>query len=179
MNFRTKKQIPAAYKSDTEQESKTMKTGRPQHDERTAAFLVVAKYIEENNDEQITKKDLIDLMQQKLAHSESEAYSYSYMKKRLKEHFGEKIIYTQMDGKPNMITMRTTAKMVLQDYYDTQKKETNTNEEKIKLVKAAEKLIKQYIKDIKLFNESYPNVDDIESPEAAVRILPDTLRLLL
>lgn len=179
MNFRTKKQIPAAYKSDTEQESKTMKTGRPQHDERTAAFLVVAKYIEENNDEQITKKDLIDLMQQKLAHSESEAYSYSYMKKRLEEHFGEKIIYTQMDGKPNVITMRTTAKMVLQDYYDTQKKETNTNEEKIKLVKAAEKLIKQYIKDIKLFNESYPNVDDIESPEAAVRILPETLRLLL
>ena len=156
-----------------------MKVGHPQHDERTAAFLEVAKYIEENDDEQITIKDLIDLMQQKLAHSESEAYTYMYMKKRLEEYFGEKTIYTQMDGKPIVVTMKTTAKAVLQDYYDTQNKETNTNEEKIRFVKAAAKLIKQDIKEIELSNESYPNVDDIESPEAAIRILPDTLRLLL
>ena len=130
-----------------------------------------------NDDEQITIKDLIDLMQQKLAQSESE--TYTYMKKRLEDHFGEKIIYTLMDGKPVVVTMKTTAKAMLQDYYDTQKKETNTNEEKIRLVKAAAKLIKQDIKDIELSNESYPNVDDIESPEAAIRILPDTLRFLL
>ncbi|KAK5865254.1 hypothetical protein PBY51_016431 [Eleginops maclovinus] len=97
-------------------------------------------------------------MQQKLGHSESEAYSYEYMKKKLEKHFGE-IIYTQMDGKPTVVTMRTTAKAVLRDYYDAQKKETNTDEKKIKLVKAAAKLIKQDIKDIKLSNESYPNVN--------------------
>ena len=60
VNFRTRKQIPAAYKTDTEEESKKVKVGRPQH-ERTAAFLEVEKYIEENDDKRITMKDLIDL----------------------------------------------------------------------------------------------------------------------
>ena len=84
--------------------------------------MEVAKYIEENDDEQITIKDLMDLMQQKLAHSECEAYTCTYMKKRLEEHFGEKIMYTLMDGEPIVVTMKTTAKTALQDYYDTQKR---------------------------------------------------------
>lgn len=178
VNFRTKKQIPVAYQTDT-QESKRVKLGRPFADERTAAFLEVVKYLEENDDEQITINDLIDLMQQKLAHSEHEGYGYTHMKTRLQEHFGEKIIYTEINGKPNVVTLRTTARVVLQDYYETQQKQTNTSEEKIKLVQAAAKLIKQDIKDMLLSYESYPAIDDIESQEAGVRFLPDTLRMLL
>ena len=178
-NFRTNKQIPAMYQRDTTQESKRIKVGRPEDDNRTVAFLEVAKYIQDNDDEQITISDLVDIMQQKLANCESEAYSYKYMKKKLQEHFGENILFTEMNGKQNVVTMRTTAKVILQDYYATQQKETNTHEEKINLVKAAAQIIKQDIKDLGQSKESYPSVDDIESPEASIRFLPDTLRLLL
>ena len=47
-------------------DSKRPKLGSPQVDERTEAFLEVARYLEENDDEQITIDDLIDLMEQKL-----------------------------------------------------------------------------------------------------------------
>jgi hypothetical protein len=49
--------------------------GRPQADERTDAFLEVASFLEENDDEQITINDLINRMEHNLANSEHEAYS--------------------------------------------------------------------------------------------------------
>uniref|UniRef100_UPI0035902C0E uncharacterized protein n=1 Tax=Myxine glutinosa TaxID=7769 RepID=UPI0035902C0E len=104
VNFRTYKQIPVAYQTNTE-DSKRRKAGRPVVDERTAAFLEVVKYIEETDDEQITINDLIDLMQQKLAHSEHEPYGYTHMKRSRQKHFGEKIIYTEINGKPNVVTL--------------------------------------------------------------------------
>lgn len=52
--------------------------GRPRCDEKTAAFLEVARYLEENDDEQITINDLVDLMTQKLAGTNHEPYSYTH-----------------------------------------------------------------------------------------------------
>ena len=56
------------------QEFKRPKLGRPQVDERTEAFLEVARYLEESDDEQITIDDLIDLMGQKLENTANIAY---------------------------------------------------------------------------------------------------------
>lgn len=79
--------------------------------------MEVARYLEENDDEQITINHLIDLMEQKLADTEHETYGFTHMKTRLREHFGERIIQTEINGKPNMVTFRTTARVVLQEYY--------------------------------------------------------------
>ena len=53
INFRTKRQIPIAHLTVSEK-VKRPKVGWPQNDERTAAFLEVARYLEQNDDEQIT-----------------------------------------------------------------------------------------------------------------------------
>ena len=90
VNFCTKKQMPMAQLTITE-DVKRSKLGWPQDDERTVAFLEVARYLEENDDEQITINHLIDLIKQKLADTTHEAYSYTHMKARLQEHFGERI----------------------------------------------------------------------------------------
>ena len=148
VNFRTGKQMPMAQLASTE-DSKRPKLGRPQIDERAVAFLEVARYLEENDDEQITIDHLIDLMEQKLANTAHEAYGYTHMKKRLQEHFGERIILTEINGKPNVVTFRTTARAVLHEYYKQQQQEENTTEEKMKLVQAAAKLIKEDIKPMK------------------------------
>jgi len=178
VNFRTNKQIPIAQMTDTE-ESKRTKLGRPRGDEKTAAFLQVARYLEENDDEQITINDLIDLMTQKLAGTNHEAYSYTHMKARLWEHFGDRIIQTAINGKLNVVTFRTTARAVLQEYYNNQQQEKDTTEEKIKLVQAAAKLIKEDIKTIETSHEVYPCGDDLQSQEAGIKYLPDTLLVLL
>ena len=71
--------------------------------------------------------------------------------------------------------------MVLQDYYSKQQQEEkeNTAGEKIKLVQAAAKLIKEDIKAIGTSHEVYPLCDDLKSEEAGIEYLPDTLRVLL
>ncbi len=102
------------------EDSKRPKLGRPQDDKRAEAFLEVATYLEENDAEQIIINDLIDLMNQKLADTNYEAYSYPHMKSKLQEHFGERIVQTEINGKPNVVTFRTTARVVLQDYYSKQ-----------------------------------------------------------
>lgn len=91
VNFRTKKQMPAAHEFAVK-DVKRPKLGRPQDDKRAEAFLEVARYLQDNDDEQITITDLIDLMNQKLAGTDCEAYSSTHMKKKLEEHFGETIV---------------------------------------------------------------------------------------
>ena len=80
-------------------------------------------YLEEDNDEQMTITHLIDLMEQKLAGTTHEAYGYTHMKMRLQEHFGERIVQTQINDKPNVVTFRSTAMEVLQEYYNKQQKQ--------------------------------------------------------
>ena len=100
-------------------------------------------------------------------------------KTRLQEHFGNRIVQTEINGKPKVITFRTTARVVLQDYYSKQQQQIlkqNTAEEKMKLVQATAKLIKEDIKAIGTSHEVYPHCDDLQSQEAAIKYLPDTLR---
>ena len=68
---------------------------------RTVAFLEVARNLEDDN-EQIA---INNPMNEKLAGTTSEAYSYLHM---LQEHFGERIFQTE---KLNVITFRTTARV--------------------------------------------------------------------
>jgi len=72
VNFRTKKQIPISQ--FIAKDSKRPKLGLPQNDTREEAFLEVARNLEDD-DEQITINDLIDLMNQKLADTTYEAYT--------------------------------------------------------------------------------------------------------
>ena len=96
VNFRTKKQMPMAQFAT--EDFKRPKLGRPQDDKRAEAFLEVASYLEDNDDEQITINDLIDLMNQKLTNTDYDAYGYTYMKTRLQKHFGERIVQTEING---------------------------------------------------------------------------------
>ena len=49
-------------------------------------------------------------MEENLGESKLSAHSYPYMKQKLTEHFGDKIIETEINGKPNVITFRNKAK---------------------------------------------------------------------
>ena len=71
---------------------KRPKLGCPKYNKRAEAFLEVATYLEDNNDKLITINDLIDLINQKLANTDYDAYGYTYMKTRLHKNFGERIV---------------------------------------------------------------------------------------
>ncbi|KAL7385096.1 hypothetical protein ABVT39_015405 [Epinephelus coioides] len=74
-------------------EPKRFKVGRPEVDERTA-FLKVANFFEEHDDEQITIQDLMVKMTEYLQDTGCEPYSAKWMKIKIKEHFGDRAIMT-------------------------------------------------------------------------------------
>lgn len=54
VNFRTNRQLPQVYEADELPVMKKRKIGRPQNEEKNQAFVKVTKFLEENDDEQIT-----------------------------------------------------------------------------------------------------------------------------
>ena len=176
VNFPTGKQIPKMFVTD-EPPQKKKRVGRPQDEEKTDAFVKVAKFLQENDDEQITVDDIIALMTDYMADSESTAYGHTHMKAKLLQHFGDQILITEINGKANVVTFRSTAETILQEFHAHQK--DYPEQEKKYIIQAAAKLIKNDTQLVETSTEHYPPVDEIETEERCLDILPDTLKLLL
>ena len=99
--------------------------------EKYKAFLRVAKYCEQNSGEQITVIELTKKMEEDLEQtgSKQKAYGVQYMKKKLEEHFGNRIIFTNLEVKANVMTLCD-----------------DDEEEARRIIQTAAKLIKSSIK---------------------------------
>jgi hypothetical protein len=137
--------------------------------------------LEENDEEQITVSDLVTKMTEELAAcgSTEEPYSVKYMKQRLLEHYGEKIVITQLGGRENVVTFRTTASSILQEYYSAGKHKYDDEEEKIRLIVTAGKLIRNDAKLLEFSHLVYPTTEDMSSIDSATQYLPQSLLVLL
>ena len=99
------------------------------------------------------------------------------MKARLKEYFGDQIIITDINEKSNVVTLRSTAECVLQEFHYRQ--EDDPDMEKILLIKKAAKLIRNDIKSVGTSNEHYPPSYEIESQEKSYNFLPTSVNVFL
>lgn len=179
VSFRTNRTIPQAFTPDKKQKSKVGrpkkekgKAGRPST--TSAHFLQIVDYLMENEDEQLTISDLVAKMTQICGEN---AYSPTYMKKMLLNHFKEDIIVSDMTGKCDVITLRRTAKSILREFYTTPR--NNSDAEKQAVIEAAAQLIKNDIKSIPASKEYYPATSDIMSPEKNLEHVTDSLRTFL
>ena len=175
VNFRTKKQIPMQFASE-QRDVKKRKIGRPQDEEKNDTFLKVARFLQENDDEQITVVDLVEKMEEYLGDLASTAYGRTHMKARLQEHFGNEIIITEINGKPNVVTFRSTVAHILHDFH-AQPKNVDLETEKLNVIRTASRLIKSDIKLIKTSNDIYPLIET--EAETNANFLPQTLKLFL
>ena len=156
VNFRTGRQIPMVFMPKMEQpKSKRKKSdsGRPKNPERAEAFIKVTKFLEDNDNEQLTVNDLVNKMGEYLHDSGLQAYSFPYMKTEITNHFGDRIIIAERNGKSNVVTFHTTASKILHGFY-YQSKQDNTDMKK-DIMEAAGKLIKQDVRDMKESRETY------------------------
>ena len=93
----------------------------------------------------------------------------------LKEHFGDRLVITHINGKSNVVTFRNTAAAILHDFYSSQQKPDRSSE-KIRLIQTASKLIMSNIKLVETGNNCYPSYDDFESQDKCISFLPETLK---
>eukprot|EP00794_Sanderia_malayensis_P021141 gene21141-23219_t len=174
VNFRTRRDIPRTYQSEEQSTSKKMK-GRPLDARKEEAFLNVASYLSENDDEQITVADLVLKMKEYMG---EESYSAKHMKKRILEHFRDEITITNINGRSDVVTFRTTAALILHQFHSLPKI-NDPEADKAHIIKAAAKLIKNDIKLRETSKSHYPPIDDISSVDNNLDFVPCSLQILL
>ena len=167
INFRTNRDIPETFQRENHQSAKR-KRGRPTDSEKEEAFLRVVRYLEENDDEQITIGELVSKMEECCG---EDSYTPKYMKKRVIEHLGDDVIITEINGKPIVVTFHSNAASILHKFYERPKQQDD-NVEKLQIIETAANLIKNDIKVAETSKINYPLADDISPIEQNLDLSP-------
>ncbi len=120
---------------------------------------------------------LTDKMQEILSDKKGvAAYSVKTMKYKLEQYFVGEIIITQIANKPNVVTFRTTASLILENYRKDRMGEDK--DEKTHIIETAGKLIESDIKELMSCMENYPSASQL-CLEDSLSYLPSSLQLFL
>ena len=178
-NFRTGKDIPAQYSSDTDNGAKRTKVqGRPVDTVRSSAFENIVQYLRDNEEEQLTLKDLSSKMEEYLEGTNEEPYSVAYLKKKLEERFGDEIVISTIKKKANVVTLRKTVASILHEFHLEPKTE-DVQVEESRIIETAAILIKSEIRSKESTDEHYPESADMSSVETALEFVPGLLQTFL
>ena len=175
VNFRTTRGIPQAYRSSTD--AAIPLKGRPADARRAEAFTKTIEYLQQFDDEQITITDLCRKMEEYLD-SDIPTYTEKYMRQKLESHFGDEVIITCIRGKRNVVTFRSAAEKILEQFAKS-KKETDSEQEKLRIVKTAAKLLLSDIKKVDTSREEYPSTAEISDRSKNIEQLPSSLLVFL
>ena len=105
------KQIPSAYVNHDE--AKRPRSDRPSDVRKEGAFNYGIEFLCKNDNEQITVGDLVNKLVESLGDDE-ESYSTKYMRAKLLDHQGDNIVITNISGRADVATFRSTAAKILQ-----------------------------------------------------------------
>ena len=125
--------------------------------------------------EPITMSDLRKQIVEK--HGEENVYTSKWIKKKLKEHFGEDIYFNE-DTYSTIITLKNVTSSIINDSWYNRRK-GDIEEERDRIILTAAKLIYQDIRNVNFDMNFYPNVEDISDIEKGAKLIPRSLRLLL
>ncbi|KAH3738439.1 hypothetical protein DPMN_045073 [Dreissena polymorpha] len=84
------------------------------------------------------------------------------MNKRLKEHYKDRVVITELNEVSNIVTFKETASSILNDFYN-KPKNMDTAEQKASIINAAAKLIQSEIKEMPVNKDTYPSPDALSS----------------
>ena len=107
-----------------------------------------------------------------------DSYTPKYMKKRITEHFGNNVIITEINGKPNVVTLRSNAASILHEFY-YRPKQQDADVERILIIETVANLIKNDVKMVETSKINYPLVNDIRSIDKNVDFISISLRIFL
>lgn len=93
--------------------------GRPENPTLAAAFLDVVEFFECSDYDQVTVQRLVNVMQGSLGGADAtlQPYTAKYLKKKLKEHFGEDIVFTDPGRGKAHVSLRKNASTILHDFF--------------------------------------------------------------
>lgn len=150
----------ARFSNKTHPSSSTGGRGRPADEELKQAFLKVCDYINESDDCQHLISDLIQLMRD-LSGIE-EVYEVKHFKTLLIKHFGDRVVITNIQKKPSIVTLKATADKALTESWYSEKCK-DPDDEIRRIVITAARLLRGAIQNEVYDNSYYPSVEDIRT----------------
>ena len=136
--------------------SKKNKGGRLEDPEQLEAFEKTYTYFELHEEKQLTLSELVDIMQKNLESSDISAYTKVHFKRKLLENYGDELVISSEDGKPDIATLKSSVNTILRKNFEASK-DIDIHLQKIFLLATAVKRIKTGIKLINTNPKFYPS----------------------
>lgn len=148
--------------------------GRPVRNDTNETFMKLCDYIQENEECQFSLNDLADVM--KRLDATTEPYSEKHLKRRLKEFYGDAVVFTEIPGLSSVVCFSGYRDKTLTEKWYKEKK-TDQTDERNRIVLMAAKIIREDIRSRAYNCEIYPTAEDISS--GGSDLMPETLSLLI
>ena len=184
INFRINKSIPLLKKNPLKSfpaPKRERSSGVMPDKERSDAFLVAMKYLENHNEEYVTIGEI-----QKIMSDEGvEPYNSKWMRNRILNYFeNDRDVMITRATKINdhIVTFKhRTATLILEDFYKltTKQQELSEDEKEKNIIEAAANLLKQKTMLLLPNKEEFTLSNDLSSAEKLLDFVPETLQTFL
>jgi hypothetical protein len=148
----------------------TSSSGRPTSTEKLTVFNAACMKLEEDID-LYTVSEFYDMMQT----LGEETYSLRMTGNKLKEKYGDSMQLLSRQGKSNLIVLDRFRDILCENWYNTKK--TNVEDEKVRVITAAAKLLSDCIKNFDHDIKNYPLMEDVIDKENTC--VPSLLKIFI
>lgn len=154
----------------------THKVGRPVDEAMTAPFDQLCDWLQMSDMGLHTLQELREkLCEFAGCGSIDEVYTVQYLKEKLEKTFQEHIFFAEVNGRRNVVCFRDMASYIINEKWHKDRK-TDIEEESIRIVAAAAKLIKAQIRGTLYSTDEYPINGSVSDVSAAMQWVPPLLR---
>jgi hypothetical protein len=134
--------------------------GRPENTILNDAFNELCDWLEMTDAELYTLPELQEKLESFACGSDS-VYSAKHLKRKLEERFGDHIFFAGVNGRKNVVCFKNMAGHIISDKWYCER-ENSAEDESVRIVRLAARLIKASIRDSQLSNEIYPGAQDLK-----------------
>ena len=140
-------------------------------------FSLVCYNFENSDSELHTVDEMLDNMKS-LCDDPDQVYSYTYMKKKLQDRYGDDLFFADLCGRRNVLCFRNTAKRLINDKWYSDR-DSDITKESERIVETAAKLIKDSIREATYDTDFYPSDCDIQNKGLMSDWVPSLLKIFL
>lgn len=130
--------------------SNSSSCGRPSLEKQQAGFFEVTNILEENYGEVFSITELCKMM----TLNGCQPFSTQYMKKKLLDHFGEKLTIISDPCRPDVVSLKSTLDDIILNFYK-KPQQLSAEAEKIRIVETAAEIIRCDIQSVKCNHDLY------------------------